>query len=390
MTDFIDVLEQRSSPPTADAPGALRSRFLAHDDRLCRRGRRGGRGRGRRPGALLAGPQPAREPADSAPADDPGDPPPPVSLAVLNGTKITGLARGAADELKGLASEPTSSPTTPPTNRGPGPRSTTRAATARTRWVSRAACTSAPTASWPMDTGERALPTAPTSRSSSAPTAPVAQSFSHQHDALRHRLHSALVDRQPTRRLGERRVPELRAAPRARSRPRRARAAPVDVDRDRVAVSTSASGPPAAASGDTSATVSPLLHSPEAGRRRRTRLRSAGRRSRARIPPSTRARPCRAALRAHAAHDEHVTRLHGAVANGADGLEAVVENDRGTHELVLAARIAQAELHDRAIRRERAAEHDDRRLVGERPRAERITFSSLTTTPARFSADSRR
>jgi LytR cell envelope-related transcriptional attenuator len=99
MTDFIDVLEQQL--------------VAAH------------RGRGRRPFALpwrttivFAGavaaaaavvvavlalsspaPQPAASPPTQPPQTTPVTPQAPVSLAVLNGTTITGLARGVADEL---------------------------------------------------------------------------------------------------------------------------------------------------------------------------------------------------------------------------------------------------------------------------------------------------
>jgi hypothetical protein len=99
MTDFIDVLEQQL--------------VAAH------------RGAGRRPFALpwrttivFAGavaaaaavvvavlalsspaPQPAASPPTQPPQTTPVTPQAPVSLAVLNGTTITGLARGAADEL---------------------------------------------------------------------------------------------------------------------------------------------------------------------------------------------------------------------------------------------------------------------------------------------------
>ena len=108
MTDFIDVLEQQL--------------VAAH------------RGRGRRPFALpwrttivfagavaaaaavvvavlaLSSPQsqPAPSPATQPPQTTPVHPPPPMRLAVLNGTKVTGLARGAADELTNLGyPEPT-------------------------------------------------------------------------------------------------------------------------------------------------------------------------------------------------------------------------------------------------------------------------------------------
>jgi LytR cell envelope-related transcriptional attenuator len=102
MTDFIDVLEQQL--------------VAAH------------RGRGRRPFALpwrtaivFAGavaaaaaivvavlalsspaPQPAASPPTQPPQTTPVTPQPRVSLAVLNGTTTTGLARGVADELTSL------------------------------------------------------------------------------------------------------------------------------------------------------------------------------------------------------------------------------------------------------------------------------------------------
>ncbi len=102
MTDFIDVLEQQL--------------VAAHCER------------GRRPFALpwrativFAGavaaavaivvavlalsspaPQPAASPPTQPPQTNPVHPPPPLRIAVLNGTTVTGLARGAADELTRL------------------------------------------------------------------------------------------------------------------------------------------------------------------------------------------------------------------------------------------------------------------------------------------------
>ena len=116
MTDFIDVLEQQL---VAAHRGRARRAFVApvaHHHRLRRRGGRGGRRRGRRPGALLAGAAARREPADAAAADHPGDAAAPVSLAVLNGTKITGLARGVADELTSLGYPEPNLVTNDPTN----------------------------------------------------------------------------------------------------------------------------------------------------------------------------------------------------------------------------------------------------------------------------------
>jgi LytR cell envelope-related transcriptional attenuator len=102
MTDFIDVLEQQL--------------VTAH------------RGRGRRlfalpwrttivfAGAVAAAiavvvavlalssptPQPAASPPTQPPQTTPVTPQPPVSIALLNGTTVTGLARAAADELTSL------------------------------------------------------------------------------------------------------------------------------------------------------------------------------------------------------------------------------------------------------------------------------------------------
>ncbi len=78
---------------------------------------------------------------------------------MLNGTKITGLARAVADELTSRGYDEPNVVTNDTTNqsrvrttvylRARPPR--------RTRSVSRAACTSAPIASLPMDANARAL-----------------------------------------------------------------------------------------------------------------------------------------------------------------------------------------------------------------------------------------
>ena len=93
----------RRGPPRP-ARRRLVRRSVAHHDRLRRRGRRRG--------ASSSSPSwrsssPAPQPAASSPPTQPPQttpvtPQPRVSLAVLNGTKITGLARGVADELTSL------------------------------------------------------------------------------------------------------------------------------------------------------------------------------------------------------------------------------------------------------------------------------------------------
>jgi LytR cell envelope-related transcriptional attenuator len=117
MTDFIDVLEQQL--------------VSAH------------RGRGRRSFvvpwrativfagavaavaavvvAVLALSSPSPQPAASSPPTQPPQttpvhPPAPVRLAVVNGTKITGLARGVADELTSLGYHEPDLVTNDPTN----------------------------------------------------------------------------------------------------------------------------------------------------------------------------------------------------------------------------------------------------------------------------------
>jgi hypothetical protein len=47
-------------------------------------------------------PQPAASPPTQPPQTTPVNPPPPLRIAVLNGTTVTGLARAAADELTSL------------------------------------------------------------------------------------------------------------------------------------------------------------------------------------------------------------------------------------------------------------------------------------------------
>src|SRR5690606_26437823 len=65
---------------------------------------------------------------------------------------------------------------------------------------------------------------------------------------------------------------------------------------------------------------------------------------------------------------QHVTRPHVAVLDRANGGIAAVVDDRGAFEAILAPGPAQAELHDRALRCERAVQDRDRRLAGKRTR----------------------
>ncbi len=102
MTDFIDVLEQQLV--TAHRGRARRAFVLPWRTTIVFAG------------AVAAAvavvvavlalsspaPEPAASPPTQPPQTTPVTPQPPVSLAVLNGTKITGLARGVADELKRL------------------------------------------------------------------------------------------------------------------------------------------------------------------------------------------------------------------------------------------------------------------------------------------------
>ena len=72
--------------------------------------------------AVLALSSPSPQPAASSPPTQPPQttpvhPPPPLRLAVVNGTAITGLARGAADELTSLGYDELQLVTNDPTDR---------------------------------------------------------------------------------------------------------------------------------------------------------------------------------------------------------------------------------------------------------------------------------
>src|SRR6185437_7400824 len=66
----------------------------------------------------------------------------------------------------------------------------------------------------------------------------------------------------------------------------------------------------------------------------------------------------------HAAYDEHVARLDCTAADGLHGRGAVIEHQRRAVEPGLAPRIAQAQLDDGALRRQRAAQDGDGLLSG--------------------------
>jgi hypothetical protein len=102
MTDFIDVLEQQLV--TAHRGRARRLFALPWRTTIVFAGAVAAAAAV--VVAVLALSSPAPEPAASPPTQPPQTtsvtPQPPVRIAVLNGTTITGLARGAADELKRL------------------------------------------------------------------------------------------------------------------------------------------------------------------------------------------------------------------------------------------------------------------------------------------------
>ena len=108
MTDFIDVLEQQLV--TAHRGRARRAFVIPWRTTIVFAGAVAAAAAV--VVAVLALSSPAPEPAASQPTQPPQTTPvtpqPPVRIAVLNGTTVTGLARAAADELKRLGyPEPT-------------------------------------------------------------------------------------------------------------------------------------------------------------------------------------------------------------------------------------------------------------------------------------------